>query len=144
MIVWSYGGGVQSVALAVLVREGVLPVPDLAVIADTGREKQTTWDYLREVVQPYLNPAGVQIQVAPHSLSRVDLYAPTSDLPLIPAWTRTTRIEPSLFGDMPTNEDGRLPSYCSGEWKRDVVERWLRLQGVVEADEWIGYSLDER
>lgn len=30
------GGGWQSVAIGVLIREGALPKPDLAVIADTG------------------------------------------------------------------------------------------------------------
>lgn len=53
-IVWSYGGGVQSAAIGVLIREGVLPVPDLAVIADTGRERRSTWEYLRRFMQPYL------------------------------------------------------------------------------------------
>jgi hypothetical protein len=37
MITWSYGGGVQSVAIGVLIREGVLPKPDLAAIVDNGR-----------------------------------------------------------------------------------------------------------
>lgn len=34
--VWSFGGGVQSAAIAVMVVKGVLPRPDLIVIADTG------------------------------------------------------------------------------------------------------------
>lgn len=141
---WSYGGGVQSVAIAVLVVEGALPVPDLAMIADTGREKRTTWDYLREVVQPYLSRVGLTVQIAPHSLASADLYAPSSDLPLVPAWTRNVRTEATLFGDMEVVDDGRLPSYCSGWWKRDVCERWLRSQGVEACDCWIGYSTDER
>lgn len=141
MIAWSYGGGWQSVAIAVLIREGVLPKPDLSVIADTGREKATTWEYMYEVVQPYLAPIGIKIEVAPHTLARVDLYAKTSNLPLVPAWTRIAVPTP-LFGGHEIR-DGRLPGYCSGEWKRDVVERWLRLQGVKECDCWIGYSLDE-
>ncbi len=126
MLVWSYGGGVQSVAIGVLVREGVLPRPDLTVIADTGRERRTTWDYMRDVMQPYLNPVGVKIEVASHDLSRVDMYSP-SGLPLAPVYTG----------------EGRLPGYCSGEWKRDVVNRWLRLQGVENCDCWIGFSMDE-
>jgi 3'-phosphoadenosine 5'-phosphosulfate sulfotransferase (PAPS reductase)/FAD synthetase len=126
-ICWSYGGGVQSVAIAVLVRNGALPVPDLAVIADTGRERQTTWDYLHDVLQPYLNPAGLKIQVAPHTLARVDMYA-ANGLTLMPAYTA----------------QGRLPAFCSGEWKRDVCERWLRQKGVKACDMWIGYSLDEQ
>lgn len=127
MIAWSYGGGVQSAAIAVLIRTGALPVPDLAVIADTGRERRTTWQYLRGVIQPYLDPTGLTIQIAPHAMSRKDLYD-DSGLTLMPAWTA----------------EGRLASFCAGEWKRDVCERWLRQQGVQECDQWIGYSWDEK
>ena len=127
MIVWSYGGGVQSVAIAVLIREGALPKPDFAVIADTGREVQTTWNYLRDVVTPYLAPIGLSIAIAPHTLASRDIEGPTG-LTLMPAWVK---------------DGGRLPGYCSGTWKRDVCERWIRLQGVTECDCWIGYSLDE-
>lgn len=126
MIAWSYGGGVQSVAIAVLIKEGVLPKPDLAVIADTGRERRTTWEYLDGVVRPFLAGAGVEIQTAPHTLARKDLYD-DSGLTLMPAYTA----------------EGRLAAFCSGEWKRDVIERWLRLQGVKECVSWIGYSIDE-
>ncbi len=126
IIALSYGGGWQSVAMCVLVRQGRLPKPDLVVIADTGREVRSTWTYLREVMQPYLDPIGLTIQVASHTLARVDLYA-EDGLTLMPAYT----------------EDGRLPSFCSGEWKRDVCERWLRLQQVKECVLWIGYSIDE-
>lgn len=126
MICWSYGGGVQSVAIAVLIREGALPVPDLAVIADTGRERRTTWEYLDAIVRPYLAAIGLEIQVAPHDLATKDLYAP-GGLTLMPAYTA----------------EGRLPTYCSVEWKRRVVNRWLRAAGVTDCDCWIGFSLDE-
>lgn len=125
-VVWSYGGGVQSVAIGVLIREGVLPKPDLAVIADTGREVRSTWDYLRGVMQPYLDPIGLKIEVAPHSLATVDLASGNGDI-LVPAFTA----------------EGRLPTFCSGEWKREVVSRWLRSRGVEDCDIWIGYSIDE-
>jgi hypothetical protein len=120
------GGGVQSIALCVLVREGILPRPDLVVIADTGREKSTTWRYLHEVAQPYLDPVGVKIEIASHDLAAKDMYS-TGGLPLIPAYTK----------------EGRLPTYCSVEWKRRVVNRWLRARGVKECDLWIGFSVDE-
>lgn len=38
--VWSSGGGTQSSAIAVLILKRLLPRPDRAVIADTGRETQ--------------------------------------------------------------------------------------------------------
>ena len=125
-IVWSYGGGVQSVCIGVLIHNDVLPVPDLTCIADTGRECSSTWQYMREHMQPYLNKVGCKIQVIPHSISRIDLFN-KNGLTLMPAFTA----------------EGRLASFCSGEWKRDTVMRWLRLQGVKSCEQWIGYSMDE-
>jgi hypothetical protein len=126
VIVWSYGGGIQSVAIGVLIREGALPKPDISVIADTGRERRTTWEYLHAHMQPFLEPISVRIEIASHEFSRIDLYA-KSDLPIIPAYTA----------------EGRLGAFCSGEWKRDVVMRWLRARGVDDCVLWIGYSIDE-
>lgn len=114
-------------AIGVLVREGALPRPDLAVIADTSREKSSTWAYLSERMQPYLDQIGLTVEVASHDLARVDLYA-ADGTTLVPAYGAT---------------DGRLGAFCSGEWKRDVIYRWLRQKGVTECDMWIGYSMDE-
>jgi hypothetical protein len=141
VIAFSYGGGVQSVAICVLVKEGVLPKPDLVGIADTSREMPSTWKYLDEVVRPYLAPMGLEVEVVPHTLARKDLYD-GSGLTLMPAFTRTED-GVSLFGDT-LYAEGRQAAFCSGEWKRDVMERWLRSKGVKECDQWIGYSLDEK
>ncbi len=128
-ITLSYGGGVQSVAICVLIAEGTLPVPDLAAIVDTGRERKTTWEYLHCHMQPYLDRKSVplKIEIVPHSFARVDLFD-KSGLTIMPAYTAG---------------GGRLASYCSGEWKRDAMERWLRSKGVKECDTWIGFSIDE-
>jgi hypothetical protein len=141
MIVFSYGGGLQTVALCVLIREEILPRPDLIGIADTGREMPSTWEYLDGVVRPYLAPLGLVVEVVPHSLASRDLYGPDG-LTLMPAYTRTEE-QPSLFGGM-EYADGRLPGYCSGHWKRDPMERWYRLKGVKECEQWLGFSIDEK
>jgi len=57
-VVWSSGGGVQSSAIAALICQGKLPKPDLAVMADTGREYSPVWDYMNEYVIPDLRKAG--------------------------------------------------------------------------------------
>lgn len=124
--VLSYGGGVQTVAMVALVLRGVLPRPERIVIADTSREKSSTWDYLDKIVQPALGREGMRVEVAKHDLSTVDLYAHNGDL-LLPVYTRT----------------GKLPTFCSNEWKKRVVQRWLRTQGVDQCDVWIGFSTDE-
>lgn len=131
-VAWSFGGGVQSAAIAALIARGDLPRPDLAVIADTGREAETTWAYLKQVVAPALSPLGVCIEIAEHSLATVDLYSANGTL-LIPAYT----------GEAGGEREGQLPGYCSVEWKRRVVRRWLRARNVRDCELWLGISLDE-
>ena len=124
--VLSYGGGVQTVAMIALILKGKLPRPDLIVMADTGREKQSTFDYLEEIVQPALEREGMRVEIAPHALATVDLYSGNGDL-LLPVYTST----------------GKLPTFCSSQWKQRVVQRYLRSRGVEQCDVWIGFSLDE-
>jgi hypothetical protein len=124
--VCSYGGGIQSVAMTVLILQGRLPRPDKIIIADTGREKSSTWDYLAEVVQPALEPLGLQVEIASHELATVDLHSGNGDL-LIPVYTAT----------------GNLPTFCSTEWKERVVKRHLRAAAAESVECWIGYSMDE-
>lgn len=128
-IIWSYGGGTQSVAMAILVYQGKLPRPERVVMADTGREKSITWNYTAQYVRPLLAEIGLEIELASHELATVDLYGKNGDL-LIPAYT----------------EKGKLPTFCSNEWKQRVVRRYLRALGYGPRNPivvWLGMSLDE-
>ncbi len=130
---WSCGGGTQSAAIAALICQGRLPKPNLAVIIDTEREKASTWRYLNDVLYPNLSNVGVVIEkVAKSDFTNVDLYGGEDDKTLlIPAFT-------TINGGI-----GKKPAFCSGEWKRDVIHRWLRSKGVTEAQCWVGISLNE-
>jgi hypothetical protein len=132
--VWSCGGGVQSAAIAALICQGRLPKPDLAVIVDTEREKSSTWSYLDEVLRPNLAKVGVGIErIRKSDFTDVDLWGGEDDkILLIPAFT-------TLNGSI-----GKKPAFCSGEWKRDVIHRFLRSKGIEEARTWIGISLNEK
>ena len=130
-IVWSNGGGTQSAAIAVLILTRQLPKPDICAIIDTGREVQSTWDYLNNIVQPEFKKIGIEIHRIPASKYRtVDLYSKTGKL-LLPAWTTQS-------GYL-----SKLPTYCSNEWKQRVMRRWLREQGIKECKMWLGISWDE-
>jgi hypothetical protein len=130
--VWSCGGGTQSAAIAAMILRGRLPVPDLAVIVDTGREKTSTWNYLDTVLNPALEVKGFQIQrVKKGDFATVDLVAKSGEGLLMPVFT-------TQGGTI-----SKLPAYCSVEWKRRVVMRWLRSLGVERASNWIGISTDE-
>jgi hypothetical protein len=135
-IVWSYGMGIQSVAMAFLVINGRLPRPDRIIVADTGREFSKGWEYTNEVVIPRLDEIGLSIEIAPHSLSKVGLYSHKGEM-LLPAYdaTRTNK----------KGEHPRLSTFCSSEWKKLVVRRHIggyehNKLGVLM---WLGMSLDE-
>ncbi len=134
-IIHSYGGGTQSIAITVLVSNGRLPKPERVVIADTGREATETWEYTDKYVRPLLARVGLEIEIADHSLSTVDMYSiggnGNKDL-LIPAYT-------GVGG-------GQLRTFCSSEWKKNVIRRWLRNEGYGPknpVEQWVGISLDE-
>jgi len=96
MVVWSYGGGTQTAAIAVLILTGRLPRPDVTVIADTSRELSSTWDYLGDVVRPSLSRLGIEVQIVSHDWSRYDLMKSSRNL--LPAFTT----QGGAVGKLPT------------------------------------------
>jgi hypothetical protein len=128
-IVWSYGGGVQSVAILVLIAQGRLPKPARVVMADTGRERSLTWEYTEAFARPLLGRLGLELEVISHELAAVDLYSHKGEL-LLPAFSKK----------------GKLHVFCSVEWKRRVIWRYLRGLGYGPTQpvlNWLGMSLDE-
>ena len=131
--IWSYGGGKQSAAIAALIVRGDLPKPDHIVMSDTERERSSTWRYLDAVIAPELSKMGLEVMRIPKSsFAAVDLFSKKGDV-LIPAFTTKTR----------NGEIAKLPTYCSNEWKRRVVMRWMRSRGIEKAEMWLGISTDE-
>jgi len=127
-VIWSFGGGTQTNAMCILIAQGKLPLPDRIVFADTGGEMSEVWDYMNKYTRPLLRSLGKEIEIAPHSLSTVDFYGHNGDL-LLPAFTQA----------------GKLPTYCSKEWKALVVRRYIggadgNPNGVIM---WLGMSTDE-
>lgn len=135
-LIWSYGGGTQSAAIAALIVKGDLPKPDIAAIADTGREISSTWSYLDTVIQPALDAVGVTIHRIPHSFdgsgfNTVDLWGGANgDTLLIPAFTSA-------------KDAGAVRGFCSNEWKARPVHRFCKQQGIDGGDVMIGFSTDE-
>lgn len=134
--VFSSGGGTQSTAIAALIVQGKLPKPDFAVIANTGREIPTTWEYLEQVTMPALASVGVEMVRIPQAgfvskFAEGEFHA--SGSLLLPAFSNQN------------GQPAKLPGYCSNEWKRRVVDRWLASVGVKRIDcrKWIGFSFDE-
>lgn len=129
LIVWSNGGGMQSTAILALIVQGQLPRPDIAIMADTGREKTATWDYVNGVHRPALASVGLDLTVVPHDAARFDLYS--GELLLIPAYGRRS------------GRVGKGKAFCSGFWKRDVQRAHLKGMGHSRYEQWLGISIDE-
>ena len=134
--VFSSGGGTQSSAIAALIVQGKLPKPDFVVIADTGREAPSTWEYLDAVVRPALAGVGVDVhRIGQEWASANDkgVFTLTGHL-LIPAFSNQT------------GTPSKLTNFCTDKWKVRVRDRWLAAQGVKRknAVKWIGFSFDEQ
>lgn len=127
--IFSNGGGTQSTGIVALIVHGKLPRPDIAVIVDTGREKTATWEYVEQVHRPALASVGVELHIVSHDYARHDLTK--SDRVLMPMYTTHS-------GNL-----SKLPTYCSNEWKKRPLMRWLREQGVTKGQQWLGISIDE-
>ena len=123
VVVMSFGGGTQSWGVAALVKAGELPAPDFAVMIDTGRECASTWRYMEAHRTALPFPLHVVGQATP------EIFWGTGEEDcLLPAYTQR----------------GKLPPFCSGNWKRDVFRRYLRKQMHIEqAEVWLGISYDE-
>lgn len=135
--IFSSGGGTQSACITALICQGLLPKPDFTVIADTGREMPTTWEYLDAVIRPNLLKIGVEV----HRIKASEwankwgreIFATNGDL-IIPAFTNQS------------GAPAKLPGFCSKAWKEEVIYRWLsKVHGLTRSKvrTWIGFSLDE-
>lgn len=137
--VWSCGGGTQSCAIAVLILQGKLPKPDVSVIADTGRETRTTWEYLDAFIKPALLAFGVEL----HSIqaSEWSYYHKTGH----DIFNSQGTLQLPVFSDQ-SGQMSKLPGYCSSAWKQEPVDRWLRSRGIkkAEAKKWLGYGKEEQ
>jgi hypothetical protein len=132
--VWSCGGGTQSGAIAALIAAGKLPTPDIAFMADTGRERSGTWPFVNGFIRPQLAKVGLELQIIEASDfadTAVITFGGSFSTIQLPGYT-------TQAGGI-----GKLPPFCSGAWKRDVGERFLRSIGVERARNWIGISRDE-
>lgn len=115
---WSCGGGRQSAGIAALIVQGRLPKPDHACFVALEWEKRTTFDYLRDYIRPAMKSMGVPFTVIPRKkYATVGLWSGADGETLVlPAHTKQS------------GEYSKLPEFCSGEWKREVVKRWASEQ----------------
>lgn len=134
---WSCGGGRQSAGIAALILQGKLPKPDHARMIRLEWEQSRVWPYVDAYIRPAMESVGVPFTV----IERKD-YA-TKDF-----WGGEDG--KTILLPVYTDQSGKvskLSEFCSGEWKREVGNRWAASQpGWKErgVDVWLGISHDER
>lgn len=116
MDVLSYGAGVQTFGILCLIRLNELPKPDLLIFADTQGESHETYVFNEEFAKPLASELGIP-------------------------WVTVTR--GSLLTDSLLRGNTPKPPLCSWMYKRDVINAYIRKEGLVPANVWIGISTDE-
>jgi len=134
--IWSCGGGTQSGSIATLIRKGRLPRPDFAFMTDTGRERSSTWPFVDGFIRPALAAVDLELTIVKASdftdhLDPFYISQTGEETIVLPGFTNIT------------GTIGKLSPFCSGKWKRDVGERWMRSIGIETCRNWIGISRDE-
>lgn len=116
----SFGGGVQTTALAILLVEGKV-VADRVIFADTGGERPETYRYIDSYIKPLMTAAGIDFRTVKQTLKscQPDLYG----------WLWRLKQIPPIMGK-------RL---CSLKFKSGAIRRYLGEPYTPL----IGFSIDE-
>ncbi len=115
---WSCGGGRQSAGIAALIAAGELPRPDHASMIRLEWEAETVWPYVERFIIPAMDAAGVSFTIIDRAKYATHDFWGGAD--------GATILLP-VFSDQ-SGEPSKLPEFCSGEWKRDVGNRWAAEQ----------------
>ena len=145
MKVLSFGGGVQTVALAAMACLDNIERPDFAVFADTQWEKRATTEYLGWFI-PWAKERGLRIITTSKGSIRADALNPYKQFASMPLWTETGFLVHKV------KERGMLRRQCTNEYKIDPVNRVIRREFGIgprkkwrgnPCELWLGISLDE-
>jgi len=131
MKIVSFGGGVQSTAMAILAVQGKIEV-DAFVFCDTGFEQSIVFDFLETRTKPMLEKAGIPFYTA----KTEDYAAKDFGNFALPAFYTIN----SKNGDI-TRSGGM---FCSDKWKKQVFRRFLMHEFNAKTYQVLmGFSTDE-
>lgn len=145
MIVLSFGGGVQTVALAAMACLDKIARPDLVVFSDTQWEKKSTMQYLSWFI-PWAKAHGMEIVTTTKGNIRADALNSKKRFASMPLWTETGYLVHN------GKEKGGLRRQCTNEYKIEPVNRVIRsFAGLKPRQRWkgspvnlqLGISIDE-
>jgi len=124
--VLSYGGGVQTFAMLILIEKGILPKPDILIHADTKAEYPETEQHIEEVAKPLCEKLNIPWLTVVENEGIIEGYKSDNLIP--------------------------LPGFrsCTFHYKVKPIQRAIKeilgdkkKNGVASVDCWIGISTDE-
>jgi 3'-phosphoadenosine 5'-phosphosulfate sulfotransferase (PAPS reductase)/FAD synthetase len=123
--VFSCGMGVQSCAMAIMIKKGILPKPDIGIFADTGAEKPESIKLLHDFMIPLFKELNIPFYVVQSHHGRIDDYY---------------------------KERGSIPMigfrHCTDKFKISPIRKFIRSivgnrYGKHLATSWLGITIDE-
>lgn len=139
----SLGAGVQSTCMAMMAKDGVLPMPDCAIFADTGNEPLHVYTHLENLKK--VLPFPIHIVKAFFKDNKGGIYEHTME---------SIKGNTSRYSGPPAYmEKGFIRRQCTNDFKIQPIRRKLReLIGLkprqrggkeIKIRQWIGISTDE-
>jgi len=118
----SFGGGVNSVALLILLAQGKIAHVDVALFADTGCEMPETYTYIEKVVKPFCKTNNINFVTIKNE--NETLLEHCQKLRLIPS---------------------RQQRWCTDKWKKRVIRKYLlaHYPNATKIVQLIGYAHGE-
>lgn len=144
----SLGAGRQSTTLALLAARGELEPLDGAIFSDTGWEPSAVYAHLERLRVEVLEPAGIPLHIVSNGNIRRDALDPEHRFASMPLYVRNA-----------DGSEGMGRRQCTKEYKLVPIMRRIRtLLGAPDredgvpgrvtggrwAEQWIGFSVDER
>ena len=135
MKIVSFGGGVQSTAMAILAVQSKIEV-DAFVFCDTGYEQTIVFDFLEKFTKPMLEKSGIPFFTAKTSEYCGNLYGKP---------TAGNMALPPFFNLTVSNGIGRSPAFCSDIWKTSVFKKFCNENfNKKKYHVLMGFSTDEK
>lgn len=145
LVALSLGAGVQSTVLALMACDGTLPMPDVAIFADTGWEPAHVYAHLARLTEHCAAHGLEVIKVSNGNLRAAAAAAAHSHrYASIPYYIRN-----------PDGGDGMGRRQCTSEYKLAPIMREIRKRLGATApkyrsvprgnfcEQWIGFTIDE-
>lgn len=124
MDVLSYGGGRQTAGMLAMIKQEILPKPDLVVFADTGGELPQTYDHIDRFMRPLAEELGIRWETVQYTIrgEPVTLYDYSWKYSWLPQpWQRM----------------------CTHKFKIVAIQRLVRQWKKEGVRMWIGISVEE-